>query len=143
MEASRDYNPAPLLETIQARVFAINSTDDERNPPELGIMECEIKRMKQGRYILILSGPETRGHVTMGFAKLWKQYLAELLQPSKWAPKRHGRLATLTIEKDHRPATCGGPELAGSVHRILPEMVLRACTRSQRKFQSATRKVLD
>ena len=81
MDASRDYNPAPRLETIQARVLAINSADDERNPPELGIMEREIKRVKQGRYVLIPAGPETRGHGTMALAKLWKQYVAELLQP--------------------------------------------------------------
>lgn len=87
MEASRDYDPAPLLESIQARVLAINSADDERNPAELGIMEREIKRVKQGSYVLIPTGPETRGHGTMGFAKLWKQYLAELLQPPVQASK--------------------------------------------------------
>jgi len=87
LEASRDYNPAPKLETIQARVLAINSADDERNPPELGIMEREIKRVKLGRYVLIPTGPETRGHGTMGLAKLWKQYLAELLQPPVQASK--------------------------------------------------------
>jgi homoserine O-acetyltransferase/O-succinyltransferase len=80
MEASRDYDPAPNLESIRARVMAINSADDERNPAELGVMEREIKRVKQGRYVLIPTGPETRGHGTMGLAKLWKQYLAEFLQ---------------------------------------------------------------
>ena len=87
MLASRDYDPAPRLETIQARVLAINSADDERNPPELGILEREIKRVKQGRYVLIPAGPETRGHGTMGLAKLWKQHLAELLQPPVQASK--------------------------------------------------------
>jgi homoserine O-acetyltransferase len=87
MEASRDYDPAPLLESIQARVLAMNSADDERNPAELGIMEREIKRVKQGRYVLIPTGPETRGHGTMGLAKLWKQQLAEFLQPPVQASK--------------------------------------------------------
>jgi homoserine O-acetyltransferase len=87
MEASRDYDPAPQLESIQARVLAMNSADDERNPAELGIMEREIKRVKQGRYVLIPTGPETRGHGTMGLAKLWKQYLAEFLQPPVQASK--------------------------------------------------------
>jgi homoserine O-acetyltransferase len=87
LEASRDYNPAPKLETIQAKVLAINSADDERNPPELGIMEREIKRVRQGRYVLIPTGPDTRGHGTMGLAKLWKQYLAELMQPPVEASK--------------------------------------------------------
>jgi len=78
-EASRDYNPSAGLEKIQARVLAINSQDDERNPAELGVMEREIKRVKNGRYVLIPTGPETRGHGTTGQAKLWKQYLEETL----------------------------------------------------------------
>ena len=85
--ASRDYNPAPKLETIRAQVLAINSADDERNPPELGIMEREIKRVKNGRYVLIPTSDESRGHGTMGIAKLWKQYLAEFMQPPVQASK--------------------------------------------------------
>jgi len=51
-DASRDYDPAPRLEKIKARVLAINSADDERNPPELGIMDREIKRVPNGRFYL-------------------------------------------------------------------------------------------
>jgi len=79
-EAGRDYNPGPLLEKIKARVLAINSADDERNPPELGIMEREIARLKNGKYILIPASVDTRGHGTAGSAKWWKQHLAEFLQ---------------------------------------------------------------
>jgi homoserine O-acetyltransferase len=79
MEASRDYDPWPALEKIRARVLAINSADDERNPPELGVMERAMQRIKNGRYILIPIGPETRGHGTAGLARLWKHHLAELL----------------------------------------------------------------
>ena len=86
-EASRGYNPAPKLESIKARLLAINSADDERNPPELGILEREIKRIKHGRYVLIPLSEETRGHGTTGMAKLWKHHLAELLQPSAQAAK--------------------------------------------------------
>ena len=82
-EASRDYNPSAGLEKIQARVLAINSQDDERNPVELGVMEREIKRVKNGRYVLIPTGPETRGHGTTGQAKLWKRYLEETLVSQK------------------------------------------------------------
>jgi homoserine O-acetyltransferase/O-succinyltransferase len=78
-EASRGYNPSPDLEKIRARVVAINSADDERNPPELGIMEREIKRVQNGRYILIPASAETRGHATTGSAKLWKRHLEEAL----------------------------------------------------------------
>jgi homoserine O-acetyltransferase/O-succinyltransferase len=86
-EASRGYNPAPKIESIKARLLAINSADDERNPPELGILEREIKRVKNGRYVLIPGSEETRGHGTTGMAKLWKQHLAELLQPAVQAAK--------------------------------------------------------
>jgi homoserine O-acetyltransferase len=78
-DSSRDYNPAPKLESIQATVLAINSADDERNPAELGIMEKAIKRVKHGRYVLIPTSDETRGHGTTGMAKFWKKDLAELL----------------------------------------------------------------
>jgi homoserine O-acetyltransferase len=78
-ESSGDYNPAPDLEKIKARLIAINSADDEVNPPELGIMEREIKRVKNGRYILIPTSDETRGHGTHSVAKLWKQYVVEIL----------------------------------------------------------------
>ena len=79
MQASRDYDPGPSLEKIKARVLAINVGDDERNPPELGVMEKALKRIPHARYVQIPIGPETRGHGTTGSAKLWKQYLAEFL----------------------------------------------------------------
>ena len=80
VESSRDYNPAPDLEKITAPLLAINSADDEVNPPELGIMEREIVRVKRGRYVLIPIGPETRGHGTHSLPAVWKQYLLELLE---------------------------------------------------------------
>ena len=86
-ESSRDYNPAPKLESIKAKVLAINSADDERNPPELGVMEREIKRVPNGRYLLIPASAETRGHGTTGSAKWWKQHLAELLDQRVQAAK--------------------------------------------------------
>ena len=79
-EASQDYNPAPDLEKIKAHVLAVNSADDERNPPELGILEREIKRVKNGSVYLIPGGDHTRGHGTTGMAKLWKTELVKLLQ---------------------------------------------------------------
>jgi homoserine O-acetyltransferase len=78
-DASRDYNPAPDLEKIKAPLLAINFADDQVNPPELGILEKEIKRVKQGRYILIPIGDKTRGHGTHSLPELWQHYLAELL----------------------------------------------------------------
>jgi homoserine O-acetyltransferase len=86
-EAARGYNPAPGLEKIRASLLAINSADDERNPPELGIMEREIKRVKRGRYVLIPASAETRGHATVAAAKWWKQHLAEFLPTVPQAPR--------------------------------------------------------
>ena len=78
-DASRDYNPSPDLEHIKAVVLAINSADDERNPPETGIMEKELKRIKNARLYLIPTSEDTRGHLTTGFAKFWKQRVQDLL----------------------------------------------------------------
>ncbi len=79
-DSSRDYNPSPGLEKIQATVLAINAADDERNPVELGILDREIKRVKNGRVLVIPAGEQTTGHGTTGNAKLYKQQLQELLQ---------------------------------------------------------------
>ena len=77
--SSSDYNPEPDLEKIKARLIAVNSADDEVNPPELGILDRCIKRVKYGRYVLIPTSDETRGHGTHSVAKLWKQNVVELL----------------------------------------------------------------
>ena len=84
-DSSRDYNPSPGLERIQAVLLAINSADDERNPPELGVMDREIKRVKNGRVLLIPGSEDTSGHGTTGRARFWKDELARLLQS---APRR-------------------------------------------------------
>jgi homoserine O-acetyltransferase len=79
-DASRDYHPAPGLDRIQATLLAINSADDERNPPELGLLDREIKRVKNGRVLLIPTSDQTVGHGTTAQARFWKQELAELLK---------------------------------------------------------------
>ena len=83
--SSRDYNAAPGLERIKAALLAINAMDDERNPTETGIMEREIKRVKNGKLYLIPASDDTRGHGTTGMAKFYKQQLKELLDT---APRR-------------------------------------------------------
>jgi len=79
-DSSREYNPSPKLELIKAPLFAINSADDLINPPELGILEREIKKVKQGRYVLLPITDETRGHGTHTIASIWQGYLKELLE---------------------------------------------------------------
>ena len=78
-EASGDYDPAPGLGRIRAAVLAINSADDERNPPELGIMERELPKIRGARLYLIPASEETRGHGTTGMARFWKSELSAFL----------------------------------------------------------------
>jgi homoserine O-acetyltransferase/O-succinyltransferase len=86
LNASREYNPSPKLETIRAPLVAINSADDFINPPELGILEREIKRVKRGRFVIIPISGQTRGHGTHTVAAVWQQYLKELLEESQPRP---------------------------------------------------------
>ncbi len=79
-ESSRDYNPAPGLDRIKATLLAINAADDERNPPELGVLEQEIKRVRNGRVLMIPGSADTFGHGTTGNARFWKKDLEALLQ---------------------------------------------------------------
>jgi homoserine O-acetyltransferase len=83
LEASHDYDPGPNLEKIRAPLLAINSADDLINPPELGILEREIKRVPHGRAILIPFGDKTRGHGSHTLAPLWKDQLVELLKETQ------------------------------------------------------------
>jgi len=81
--ASRNYNPSPKLDTIKAPVMFVNSADDFINPPELGIAEREIKKVKNGKFALLPTSSETHGHGTHTWAAVWQQYLKELLESSQ------------------------------------------------------------
>src|SRR6266542_1692784 len=83
VEASHDYDPGPNLEKIRAPLLAINSADDLINPPELGILEDEIKRVPHGRAIVIPMSDKTRGHGSHTIAALWKDELVKLLQETE------------------------------------------------------------
>ena len=83
LEASHDYDPGPNLEKIRAPLLAINSADDLINPPELGILEREIKRVSKGRAVIIPLSDKTRGHGSHTVATLWKDELLKLLNESK------------------------------------------------------------
>lgn len=83
VSASRNYNPSPKLDTIQALVMFVNSADDFINPPELGIAEREIKKVKNGRFALLPISEQTHGHGTHTWAAVWQQYLKELLDRSR------------------------------------------------------------
>src|SRR6202022_1317610 len=83
LEASRDYDPGPNLEKIRAPLLAINSADVLINPPELGILEREIKRVPHGRAIVIPLSDKTRGHGSHTIAALWKDELVKLLKETE------------------------------------------------------------
>jgi homoserine O-acetyltransferase len=82
VEASRDYDPAPGLEKIRAPLLAVNTSDDLINPPELGLLEAGMKRVPNGRFVIIPLSDKTRGHGSHTIALLWKDQLVELLNRS-------------------------------------------------------------
>ena len=82
-ESSWDYDPSRDLQKIRAPLFAVNTADDEVNPPELGILEREIRRVPRGRYILVPTSDQTRGHGSHSIPGLWNSYLQELLKISE------------------------------------------------------------
>jgi homoserine O-acetyltransferase len=79
-DSSHDYDPSPNLEKIEAAVLAINSADDERNPPETGVTAAALKRIKHAQIFLIPASNDTRGHSTTSSAKFYAQQLKEFLQ---------------------------------------------------------------
>lgn len=79
-ESSRDYDPERDLGKITAPLLAVNSADDQINPPELGVMEREIRNVPHGRFVLLPITPQTRGHGTHTLPAIWGSYLAELLR---------------------------------------------------------------
>jgi homoserine O-acetyltransferase len=83
VESSRDYDPGPGLEKIRVPLTAVNSADDLINPPDQGILEREIKRVKRGKAIVLPESDQTFGHGTHTHAAAWKQYLVELLGESE------------------------------------------------------------
>jgi homoserine O-acetyltransferase len=86
--SSRDYDPSPNLEQITAHLLAINSADDVVNPPELGIMEKLMPRVKHGRYILLPTTGQTRGHGTHSLPAIWGKHLAEFMRELTPAPSQ-------------------------------------------------------
>ncbi len=91
VESSRNYDPSPQLERIAAPLLAINSADDFINPPELGIMEKLIPRVKHGRYVLIPTSEQTHGHGTHTWAAVWEKELAQFVKMNNRVVTVNGR----------------------------------------------------
>ena len=85
-DASRDYDPGKDLEKIRAPLVAVNSADDQVNPPELGILEKEIRRVPRGRAVVLPITDQTRGHGTHSLPAVWQAHLAALLEESAPLP---------------------------------------------------------
>ena len=88
IESQYDYDPQPALGKIKAKVVAVNFADDELNPPELTIVPELVRGIPGARFVLVPASDETRGHLSLLLAALWKPYLAELLGPSPRAETR-------------------------------------------------------
>jgi homoserine O-acetyltransferase len=86
-ESSWDYDPEPDLPRIKARLLAVNFADDEINPPETGVMERAMPKVKNGRFVLVPRGDKTIGHQTLTLASVWKPYLEELLRDAPRAER--------------------------------------------------------
>lgn len=80
LESSRDYNPEPGLEKIKAKVYALNFTDDEFNPDELKILQTQMKRVVDGRYVVQEGASKTPGHLTMMFPRLWASHVETFMR---------------------------------------------------------------
>ncbi len=85
-DASRDYDPSPYLEKVVVPVLAINSADDQVNPPELGLMEKLMPRVKHGTYVLIPISDRTRGHGTHTMPSIWGDTLRAFLDKLPSSP---------------------------------------------------------
>ncbi len=83
IESSSDYDPGAGLDKIRAPLVAINFADDLINPPELGILEREIAKVRRGKAVLVPASAKTRGHGTHTLAAVWKEHLAALLKDSE------------------------------------------------------------
>jgi homoserine O-acetyltransferase len=80
VDSSRDYDPSAGLGKIKAQVMWVNSADDFINPPDMGIAEGFAAQIPHGRYVLIPTSDQTRGHGTHTWAAVWQSYMAELLK---------------------------------------------------------------
>ena len=83
LDASRDYDPSARLDRIRVPLLALNFADDAINPPELGLLEKGVARVKNGQAVVFPLSEKTRGHQTHTWADVWKTYLSELLVRSK------------------------------------------------------------
>ena len=117
-ESSGDYDPTPVLEQIKAPLLAINSADDERNPPETGITEAAMKRVKNGRLFLIPASEDTRGHGTDGHGEVLREGAAGV--PAHGAAADGGFAVGEPAPQRRAPANLRGAAPLSRRHRRRP-----------------------
>jgi homoserine O-acetyltransferase len=81
-DASSDYNPAPDLEKIRAKLLLIAFADDQINSPEFTALDREMPRVKNGRFVIVPATKQSGGEGNNTVAELWQHYLAEVLSSS-------------------------------------------------------------
>jgi homoserine O-acetyltransferase len=84
LQASEDYDPSPDLEKIKCRLLAVNFADDLINPNDVeGILQTNIKRVKNGKAVVFPESDQTHGHQTHTYPVVWQRLLAELLRETE------------------------------------------------------------
>jgi homoserine O-acetyltransferase len=78
-DASRDYDPSPFLAKITAPALAINSADDQVNPPELGLAESLTAKIAHAKFVMLPITTQTRGHGTHSLPTVWGGHLRDFL----------------------------------------------------------------
>lgn len=129
-DASRDYDPSPHLEQIEAPVLAINSADDQINPPELGLMEALMPRVRRGSYVLLPLSDRTRGHSTHTWAAVWREHLAAFL-----AGGRVGAAQEVEAKERELVAAIGSKDLPAYDRLVADDYVVLRATGRQTKAQ--------
>jgi homoserine O-acetyltransferase len=80
IESVMEYDPSKDLHKIRARLLAINFADDEVNPPELGVVEPAIARIRNAKHVIVPASPESHGHYSYQRAALWKAHLSAFMK---------------------------------------------------------------
>lgn len=89
LKSSADYDPEPGLPLIEAEVFALNFSDDEFNPAELGVFERLMPKVRHGSFVLQPSSSASNGHLTMAYPSLWSSHVEDFMRRVETNSARH------------------------------------------------------
>jgi len=79
-ECSSSYNPTPYLEKITAKMLVIVFADDQINSPEFAVLDQEMPRVKNGRYVIVPVTNESDGERNNLNGGIWGSYLRDFLK---------------------------------------------------------------